>query len=101
MKVYQYVGASNMGAVPVLFYCSLVADTKTSFFLPLAGSTAAQKYFLFKYQYHTGFLKNAFICIFGDLEKSSNKISFPVAQLVEHGTSNAKIMGSIPRESKS
>ncbi len=28
-------------------------------------------------------------------------ISFPVAQLVEHGTSNAKIMGSIPRESKS
>ncbi len=27
-------------------------------------------------------------------------ISFPVAQLVEHGTSNAKIMGSIPRESK-
>ncbi len=24
--------------------------------------------------------------------------SFPVAQLVEHGTSNAKIMGSIPRE---
>ncbi len=27
--------------------------------------------------------------------------SFPVAQLVEHGVSNAKIMGSIPRESKS
>ncbi len=27
--------------------------------------------------------------------------SFPVAQMVEHGTSNAKIMGSIPRESKS
>ncbi len=26
---------------------------------------------------------------------------FPVAQLVEHGTSNAKIMGLIPRESKS
>ncbi len=26
---------------------------------------------------------------------------FPVAQMVEHGTSNAKIMGSIPRESKS
>ncbi len=25
----------------------------------------------------------------------------PVAQLVEHGVSNAKIMGSIPRESKS
>ncbi len=28
-------------------------------------------------------------------------ISFPVAQMVEHGASNAKIMGSIPRESKS
>ncbi len=27
--------------------------------------------------------------------------SFPVAKLVEHGASNAKIMGSIPRESKS
>ncbi len=27
--------------------------------------------------------------------------SFPVAQMVEHDTSNAKIMGSIPRESKS
>ncbi len=30
-----------------------------------------------------------------------NKYLFPVAQLVEHGASNAKIMGSIPRESKS
>ncbi len=29
------------------------------------------------------------------------QLSFPVAQLVEHGASNAKIMGSIPRESKS
>ncbi len=28
-------------------------------------------------------------------------VSFPVAQIVEHGASNAKIMGSIPRESKS
>ncbi len=28
-------------------------------------------------------------------------LNFPVAQLVEHGVSNAKIMGSIPRESKS
>ncbi len=28
-------------------------------------------------------------------------MSFPVAQMVEHGASNAKIMGSIPRESKS
>ncbi len=27
--------------------------------------------------------------------------NFPVAQMVEHGASNAKIMGSIPRESKS
>ncbi len=27
--------------------------------------------------------------------------SYPVAQMVEHGASNAKIMGSIPRESKS
>ncbi len=26
---------------------------------------------------------------------------FPVAQMVEHGASNAKIMGAIPRESKS
>ncbi len=25
---------------------------------------------------------------------------FPVAQIVEHGASNAKIMGSIPRERK-
>ncbi len=27
-------------------------------------------------------------------------LNFPVAQIVEHGASNAKIMGSIPRESK-
>ncbi len=27
--------------------------------------------------------------------------TFPVAQMVEHGASNAKVMGSIPRESKS
>ncbi len=26
--------------------------------------------------------------------------SFPVAQMVEHGASNAKIMGSIPRENE-
>ncbi len=32
---------------------------------------------------------------------SYTKLSFPVAQMVEHGASNAKIMGSIPRESKS
>ncbi len=29
------------------------------------------------------------------------KCSLPVAQIVEHGASNAKITGSIPRESKS
>ncbi len=28
-------------------------------------------------------------------------VGFPVAQMVEHGASNAKIMDSIPRESKS
>ncbi len=28
-------------------------------------------------------------------------LSFPVAQIVEHGASNAMIMGSFPRESKS
>ncbi len=32
---------------------------------------------------------------------NSPLLSFPVAQVVEHGASNAKIMGSIPRESKS
>ncbi len=30
----------------------------------------------------------------------TDNYSFPVAQLVEHGASNAKIMGSIPGESK-
>ncbi len=38
---------------------------------------------------------------FGTLLDILVKSSFPVAQLVEHGASNAKIMGSIPRESKS
>ncbi len=33
--------------------------------------------------------------------KDDNYNGFPVAQLVEHGASNAKIMGLIPRESKS
>ncbi len=33
--------------------------------------------------------------------KEKSFLSFPVAQLVEHGANNAKIMGSIPRESKS
>ncbi len=30
----------------------------------------------------------------------ANTVKFPVAQMVEHGASNTKIMGSIPRESK-
>ncbi len=34
-------------------------------------------------------------------ELKTNMYYFPVAQLVEHDVSNAKIMGSIPRESKS
>ncbi len=34
-------------------------------------------------------------------DRKDRKDGFPVAQMVEHGTSNAKIMGSIPRESKS
>ncbi len=37
----------------------------------------------------------------GAFKKKEKSYSFPVAQLVEHGVSNAKIMGSIPRESKS
>ncbi len=41
------------------------------------------------------------IVIIIDYYKIINLYSFPVAQLVEHGVSNAKIMGSIPRESKS
>ncbi len=32
---------------------------------------------------------------------NTQDIPFPVAQMVEHGASNAKIMGLIPRESKS
>ncbi len=32
---------------------------------------------------------------------SSFTFGSPVAQMVEHGANNAKIMGSIPRESKS
>ncbi len=37
------------------------------------------------------------------LQKYKNNLFmyFPVVQMVEHGASNAKIMGSIPRESKS
>ncbi len=34
-------------------------------------------------------------------KKQNITYSFPVAQLEEHGTSNAKRMGLIPRESKS
>ncbi len=40
-------------------------------------------------------LKNVFFKV------ESGWNSFPAAQMVEHGASNAKIMGSIPRESKS
>ncbi len=36
-----------------------------------------------------------------ELINNINIKGFPVAQMVEHGASNAKIMGSIPRESKS
>ncbi len=32
--------------------------------------------------------------------KCEKPVSFPVAQMVEHGASNAKIMGSIPRETR-
>ncbi len=42
-----------------------------------------------------------FAYYFNVVIKPYTVISFPVAQLVEHGVSNAKIMGSIPRESKS
>ncbi len=40
-------------------------------------------------------------CFFTVILQVNISCSFPVAQLVEHGVSNAKIMGSIPRESKS
>ncbi len=39
--------------------------------------------------------------VYGAAAVYNVRSSFPVAQLVEHGVSNAKIMGSIPRESKS
>ncbi len=39
--------------------------------------------------------------ILGIIANCLYHLSFPVAQMVEHGASNAKIMGSIPRESKS
>ncbi len=45
------------------------------------------------------------IAVYGRVRARSdfiqNILIFPVAQLVEHGASNTKIMGSIPRESKS
>ncbi len=41
------------------------------------------------------------IIIIINLRKCIIYYSFPVAQMVEHGASNAKIMGWIPRESKS
>ncbi len=36
-----------------------------------------------------------------EVNKKTGSTSFPAAQMVEHGASNAKIMGLIPRESKS
>ncbi len=42
-----------------------------------------------------------FLNIFGSFPFLNIFGIFPVAQLVEHGVSNTKIMGSIPRESKS
>ncbi len=42
--------------------------------------------------------------LYGDADfifQQDSGLSFPLAQMVEHGASNAKIMGSIPRESKS
>ncbi len=36
----------------------------------------------------------------GPINMTYVTMQFPVAQLVEHGVSNAKIMGLIPRESK-
>ncbi len=48
---------------------------------------------------HCSFFTNTSL---GNLDVISLMLNgFPVAQLVEHGVSNAKIMGSIPRESKS
>ncbi len=52
------------------------------------------------------------VCLKRDLEFVSSETEktllskmtlhgFPVAQMVEHGASNGKIMGSIPRDSKS
>ncbi len=35
------------------------------------------------------------------LQRTNSAGGFPVAQMVEHGASSAKIVGSIPRESKS
>ncbi len=46
-------------------------------------------------------LKVSFYCVFFYEYFTFFYFSFPVAQMVEHGASNAKIMGSIPRESKS
>ncbi len=46
-----------------------------------------------------GLHREALVCtgLAEALERGSN-YSFPVAQMVVHGASNAKIMGSIPRE---
>ncbi len=53
-------------------------------------------------QFNTSSLnKSNDICLAFIAKQYLTTVSFPVAQLVELGASNAKIMGSIPRESKS
>ncbi len=47
------------------------------------------------------FLFNQVDDIAGNEVSPTKLASFPVAQMVEHSASNAKIMGSISRESKS
>ncbi len=57
--------------------------------------------------YHAALENSLIVCfmdsrpVFCRLVNTSKIKIFPVAQLVEHGVNNAKIMGSIPRESKS
>ncbi len=55
-----------------------------------------EKMYLFK-----NLISIFFLLFLNNFQKSVISYGFPVAQMVEHGTSNAKIMGSIPRESKS
>ncbi len=55
---------------------------------------------MFVYFSHSLTISHSYILL-SQPNPSINIKCFPVAQMVEHGTSNAKIMGSIPRESKS